>query len=76
MRDVRRGRLEVAVQGKRVEVGAVGPNDRSEIIVHPNLRKEVGVGKRLEYGTVQLSAGFSQSAPDLARIVVARNALR
>jgi hypothetical protein len=39
-----RGRLEVAVQNERVEVGAVGPYDRSELIVHPSWRKEVGVG--------------------------------
>jgi hypothetical protein len=49
-----RGRLEVAVQHKRVEVGAVRPHDRPQLIIHTNLREEAGVGKGLEHGTMQL----------------------
>jgi hypothetical protein len=50
-----RGRLKIAVQDKGIEVRAVGPHDGPEFVVHANLRKEVGVGKRLEHGAVQLS---------------------
>lgn len=50
-----RGGLEVAVQHERVEVGAVGPYDRSQLVVAANLREEAGVGKRLEDGAVQLA---------------------
>jgi hypothetical protein len=46
-----RGRLEIAVQDKRVKVGAVGPYDRSQLVVHANLRKEVWVRKGLEHRT-------------------------
>ncbi len=49
-----RGRLEVAVQDKRIEVGAVGPRDCPQLIVQTNLREEAWVGKRLEHGTVHL----------------------
>lgn len=49
-----RGRREVAVQDKRIEVGAVGPHDRPQLIIHTNLREKARVGKRLEHGTVQL----------------------
>lgn len=47
-----RRRLEVAVQDKRVEVCAVWPYDGSELVVHLNLRKEVGIGKGLEHKTM------------------------
>jgi hypothetical protein len=50
-----RGRLEVAVQHEGVEIRAVGPYDGSQLVVYANLRKEVGVGKWLEHGAVQLS---------------------
>lgn len=50
-----RGGLEVAVQHERVEVGAVGPYHRSKLIVHVNLREEVGVGERRKHRTMQLS---------------------
>jgi hypothetical protein len=43
------------MQDKRVEIGAVGPYDSSEFIIDTNLREEVGIGKWLEYRTVQLS---------------------
>ncbi|MGO9319434.1 MAG: hypothetical protein ACLQBY_01330 [Solirubrobacteraceae bacterium] len=39
-----RGRLEVAVQHKRIEVCTVGPHDGPQVVVHANLRKEVGLG--------------------------------
>jgi hypothetical protein len=48
-----RGRLEVAVQDKRIEISAVGPHDRPQLIIHTNLREEARVGKGLEHGTVQ-----------------------
>jgi hypothetical protein len=38
-----RGRLEVAVQDKRIEVGTVGPYDRSKLIINTNLREEAWV---------------------------------
>jgi hypothetical protein len=61
-----RGRLEVAVQDKRIEVGAVGPHDRPQLIIHTNLREEARVSKRLEHGTVQLPGEI-----DIARTAVA-----
>jgi hypothetical protein len=39
-----RGRLEVAVQDKRIEVDAVGPHDRPQFIIHTNLREEARSG--------------------------------
>jgi hypothetical protein len=72
-----RSRLEVAMQDERVEVGAIGPYDRSELIVHPNLRKEIGVGKRLEHRTVQLSDEVDIAGTAIAEVemqsVVAEN---
>lgn len=50
-----RGRVEVAVQDKRVKIGAVWPHDSSQLIVHADLGKEVRIGKRLEHWAVQLS---------------------
>ncbi len=47
-----RGRLEVAMQDKRVEIGAIRPYDCPELIIDTNLCEESGVGKRLEHGTV------------------------
>ena len=61
-----RGRLEVAVQDKRIEVSAVGPHNRPQLIIDTNLREEAWVGKRLEHGTVQLSGEV-----DIARTAVA-----
>jgi hypothetical protein len=61
-----RGRLEVAVQHKGVEVRAVGPRDGPQLVVYANLRKEVGVGKWLEHGAVQLSCEI-----DITRAAVA-----
>jgi hypothetical protein len=49
------GRLEIAMQHKRVEVSAVGPYNRAELIVHANPGKELGVCKRLEHWAAQLS---------------------
>ena len=54
MRKARR-RLEVSVQDEGVEVGAVWPYDRAQLVIDSHLSKEVGVGKRLEYGAAQLS---------------------
>ena len=48
------GRLEVAVQHEGVEVRSVGPDNGPKIVVHTNLRKEVGVGKWLEHRAMQL----------------------
>lgn len=45
------GWLEVTMQDKRVEIGAVGPYDRPKVIIDTNLREEVGVGKRLKHRT-------------------------
>jgi hypothetical protein len=50
-----RGRFEVAVQDERVEVGAVGPYDRPQLVIHANLREVVGVDKWLEHRAVQLA---------------------
>jgi hypothetical protein len=50
-----RGRLEVAVQHEGIEIRTVGPYDGSQLVVHANLRKEVGIGKWLEHGAAQLS---------------------
>ncbi len=46
-----RGRLEIAVQHKRIEVGAIGPYDRAELIIHTDLGKELGVCQGLEHRT-------------------------
>jgi hypothetical protein len=43
------------VQHEGVEVGSVGPYDGPQLVVHVDLREEVGVGEWLEYGAVQLS---------------------
>jgi hypothetical protein len=43
------GRLEVAVQHKGIEISTVGPHDGPQVVVHANLRKEVGVGKWLKH---------------------------
>jgi hypothetical protein len=61
-----RGRLEVAVQHEGVEVGTVGPYDGPQFVVYANLRKEVGVGKWLEHGAVQLSCEI-----DITRAAIA-----
>jgi len=61
-----RGRLEVAVQHEGVEVRAVGPHDGPQLVVYANLRKEVGVGKWLEHGAVQLSCEI-----DISRAAIA-----
>lgn len=61
-----RGRLEVSMQYKRVEVGAVGPHDGSQLVVHAYLVEEVRIGKRLEHGAVQLFGEI-----DIARAAVA-----
>jgi hypothetical protein len=37
------------------EVRSVGPRNGPQLVVHPNLRKEVGVSKWLEHRAVQLS---------------------
>jgi hypothetical protein len=50
-----RCRLEVAVQNERIEVRSVGPRNGPQLVVHPNLRKEVSVSKWLEHRAVQLS---------------------
>jgi hypothetical protein len=46
------GRLEVAVQHKGIQVRTIGPHDGPELVVHPNLRKEVGVGKWVKHRAV------------------------
>lgn len=61
-----RGRLKVAVQDKRIEVGAVGPHDRPQLIIHTSLREEAWVAERLEHGTVQLPGEI-----DIARTAIA-----
>ncbi len=53
--DQARGWLEVAVQNKGIEVSTVGPHDGSQLVVHPNLGKEVWVGEWLKNRAVQLS---------------------
>jgi hypothetical protein len=50
-----RRRLEVAVQNERIEVRSIGPHDGPQLVVHANLRKEVGVGKWLKHRAAQLS---------------------
>ncbi|HEY1834280.1 MAG TPA: hypothetical protein VGG08_07580 [Solirubrobacteraceae bacterium] len=50
MREARR-RLEVAVQDKRVEVGAIGPYHRPKLIINTNLREKLGVGEGIEHRT-------------------------
>ncbi len=49
-----RGRLEVAVQDKRIEVRAIGPHNRPQLTIHTNLREKAWVSKRLKHGTMQL----------------------
>lgn len=61
-----RGWLEVAVQDKRIEIGAVGPRDRPQLIIHTNLFEEAWVGKRLEHGTVQLPAEINIAGTAIA----------
>jgi hypothetical protein len=48
MRDAR-GWLEVAMQDKRVKISAIGPYDRSKLIIDTNLCEEVRVSKGLEH---------------------------
>lgn len=54
------------MQYKGVEVGAVGPYDCPQLVVHANLRKKVGVGKWLKHRSAQLSGEI-----DIARATVA-----
>ncbi|MCW3018423.1 MAG: hypothetical protein JWN10_731 [Solirubrobacterales bacterium] len=42
------------MQDKGIEVRSVGPHDGPEFVVDAGLRKEVGVGKRLKDGAMQL----------------------
>jgi len=50
-----RGWLEVPVQHERVEIGAVGPHDGSQLVIHAHLGEEIGIGERLERRAVQLA---------------------
>jgi hypothetical protein len=54
------------VQHKGIEVRTIGPYDGSQLVVYANLRKEVGVGKWLEHGAVQLSCEI-----DITRAAIA-----
>jgi hypothetical protein len=54
------------MQDKRVEIGAVGPYDRSKLIIDTNLCEEVGVAKRLEDRTVQLSTEIDIAGATIA----------
>jgi hypothetical protein len=49
------GRLEVPVQYEWIEIGAVGPDDSAEFVVHPHLREEGRIAQRLEDRAMQLS---------------------
>lgn len=61
-----RGRLEVPVQHKGVEVCAVGPYDRPQLVVHANLREEVRVGEWLEHRPAEFPArSTSRELPSL-----------
>jgi hypothetical protein len=51
-----RGRFEVPVEHEGIKISSVGPGDGAQIVVHPHLRKEGRVGKRLEDRAVQISA--------------------
>jgi hypothetical protein len=61
-----RGRLEVAMQHKGIEVRSVGPHNGPQSIVHADLRKEVGVGEWLEHRATQLSGEI-----DITRAAIA-----
>jgi hypothetical protein len=65
-----RGRLEVAVQHEGVEVRTVGPHDGPQFVIYANLRKEVGVGKRLKHTAVQLACEI-----DITRAAIAEPTL-
>ena len=60
--DEARGRLEVPVQHEWIEIGAVGPGDGAELIVHPHLREEIRIAQRLEDRAVQLSGEIERRA--------------
>ena len=49
-----RGRLEVPVQYKGIEVGSVGPHDSAQLIIYLHLCEVAGIGQRLEDGAMQL----------------------
>jgi hypothetical protein len=61
-----RGRLEVAVQHKWIEVRPVGPHDGPEVVVYANLCKIVGVGEWLEHRAMQVSCEI-----DITRAAIA-----
>jgi hypothetical protein len=61
------GWLEVAVQYKGIKVGTVGPHDRSQLVVYPDLREEARVGERLKHRAVQLSREI-----DISRAAIAK----
>lgn len=61
-----RRRLKVTVQHEWIEVRAVGPHYGPQLVVDANLRKEVWIGKRLEYRTAQLTAEI-----DITRTAIA-----
>jgi hypothetical protein len=78
--DEARGRLEVPVQHEWIEIGAVGPDDGAEFVVHPHLREEARIGQRLEDRAVQLpgeidiaAAAVAEAQPEL---VVAQHLYR
>ena len=51
----RRGRwLEITVQDKRIEIGAVGPCHGAKLFVDAHLGEEIGISQRLEHRTDQL----------------------
>lgn len=54
------------MQDKGIEVRSVGPRDSPEFVVDAGLRKEVGVGKRLKDGAMQLAREI-----DIARASIA-----
>ncbi len=61
-----RRRLEVAVQNQRVEIRTIGPHDRSQLVIHANLSKEVRVSKWIKHRAVQLACEI-----DVSRAAVA-----
>lgn len=67
-----RGRLEVPVQYKGIEVGSVGPHDSAQLIIYLHLSEVAGIGQRLEDGAMQLPgeidvacAAIAETKPEL-----------
>src|ERR1700683_5707950 len=61
-----RGRLQVAVPHKWIEVRPVGPHDGPEVVVYATLCKIVGFGEWLEHRAMQVSCEI-----DITRAAIA-----